>query len=231
MYVKSRKCALKCHRCNRIGHRVKDCIIPKRKKDQAGNTKVLGTSVPRPAQIGQIKSVWDEFPDIARPERPQHVISVWDEVDKPEETLAQQGFPQPLLRKVWKPTPSVSEGSSAEEWFDTVESQEDNEPTIEWEGFPETEASFEEPQKEEEPVLAPHEMEQRFLAERWEQVHVVFRGWNIEPCKTKKQNPKYFDSFFICGQMNHHSHWFCTGCKAVAYEYRPGANTPCNCEF
>ena len=103
-----------------------------------------------------------------------------------------------------------------------------------WESFPETVATFEEPELKpdnETPVLAPHEMEQQFLANRWEEVHFVFRGWNIEPCKTRKQNPKYYNSFFICSQMNHHSHWFCTSCKAVAYEYKPGANTPCQCEF
>ena len=233
MYVKSKKCTLKCHRCNRIGHRVKNCTIPKRNRNQAGSTKVLGTVVPEPAKIRQITSVWDEFPTIARPERADHVTSVWDEVeDIRGDGPLQQGFPTPR-QKLQK---AESETSSGEEWFDAMETQGDGrtwdmESTTEWENFPETEISFEEPQREEEPVLAPHEMEQQFLAERWEEVHFVFRGWNIEPCKTRKQNPKYHDSFFICGQMNHHSHWFCTGCKTMAYVYRPGAKTPCNCEF
>ena len=231
MYTKNRKCALKCHRCNRVGHRVRDCTIPKRNKKATGSTQVLGTLVPEPVQIRQITSVWDEFPEIARPERPQHVTSVWEEDEEPR----QQGFPQPLPRKD-KPASVSSKSSAEEEWFDTVESMEDGgensgdfELDTEWENFPEETVVFDEPANN--PVLAPHEMEQQFLAERWDQIHVVFRGWNIEPCKTKSQNLKYFDSFFICGQMNHHSHWFCSGCKTMAYVYKPGANTPCQCEF
>ena len=218
-----------------MGHRVKDCTIPKGKKTTPGRAKALGTSVPIPAAINVITSVWDEFPEITRPERAAHVTSVWDQLEE----LAvppQQGFPEPTPKGKQKEE-EMSE--SSDEWFDARETvidsgeESDIQMVTGWEYFPETEVSFEETQNEEplKPVLAPHEMEQQFLAERWEEVHFVFRGWNIEPCKTRKQNPKYHDSFFICGQMNHHSHWFCTGCKAVAYVYKPGANTPCQCEF
>ena len=82
MYTKPKKCALKCHCCQRIGHRVKNCTIPKRKKDNAGRVSTLGTSVSEPVQIRQITSVWDEFPKIARPKRASHVTSVWDEIEE-----------------------------------------------------------------------------------------------------------------------------------------------------
>ena len=103
----TRKCALKYHRCQRIGHRVKDCRIPKRKKSEAGNTKVLGTPVPKPAQIRIITSVWDDFPEILRPEKASHVNSVWEEAEENQEMKgweytmktsleqSQQSFPEP----------------------------------------------------------------------------------------------------------------------------------------
>ena len=99
MYTKPRKCALKCHRCQRMDHWVKDCTIPKRKKERIGRARALGTSVPEPVAINVITSVWDEFPEIARPDRPQHVTSVWDEVEKEGELLPQQGFPIPRRNK------------------------------------------------------------------------------------------------------------------------------------
>src|ERR1044072_1073488 len=66
MYTKPRKCALKCHRCQRMKHRVKDCTIPKRKKKITSRARALGTSVPKPVHTNQITSVWDEFPEIPR---------------------------------------------------------------------------------------------------------------------------------------------------------------------
>ena len=80
MYTKPRKYVLKYHRCGRMGYRVKDCTISKRKKDNAGRARALGTLVPKPVQINHVTSVWDEFLEIARPERADHVTSVWDEV-------------------------------------------------------------------------------------------------------------------------------------------------------
>src|SRR5688572_17844147 len=35
-------------------------------------------------------------------------------------------------------------------------------------------------------------------ATRWSEVSIVFRGWAIPPCKTKAQNPRFHDAFFIC---------------------------------
>jgi len=224
---------LKCHRCNRMGHRVRDCNIPKRKKERTGGARAPGVLTPILVAINHVTSVWDEFPEIARPIRADHVSSVWDEVEL-RTNPPQQGFSAP--RRV-KQSEKEVETSSEEEWYDAQETVMDlEEPDTRengWEDFSETEVRFEEssPRSPETTMLTPHEMEQQFLAQRWEEVHFVFRGWNIEPCKTRKQNPKYHDSFFICGQMNHHSHWFCTGCKAVAYVYKPGANTPCQCEI
>jgi hypothetical protein len=214
-----------------MGYRVKDCTIPKR-KERAGRAKASGASTPIPEMIAHVTSVWDEFPEIARPERAAHVTSVWDEIEVTKENPPQQKFLAPKARKQKDP-----ETSSEEEWYNAQETMMDSEESDSqdnfWGDFLKTEATFEEQHSEraEIAVLAPHEMEQLFLAERWEEVHFVFQGWNIEPCKTRKQNPKYYDSFFICGQMNHHSHWFCKGCKAVAYVYKPEANTPCQCEF
>src|ERR1043165_506672 len=134
MYTKPRKFALKCHRCNRVGHRVKDCTIPKRKKEQTGSTKVLGITVPKPVQIRQITSVWDEFPDIARPERASHVTSVWDQ--EPEQTEVQEGdtryrgesMEETLQQQGNREeSPRGEESSSAEKWFDSLETQ------IDWE--------------------------------------------------------------------------------------------------
>src|ERR1044071_9868221 len=126
----TRKCALKYHRCQRIGHRVKDCIIPKRKKENSVGTKVLGTMVPETAQIRQITSVWDELPDIEKPTRASYVTSVWDE--EPEETTETQN------RDQWGETESEKE-----EWFDAAETQEDwgvgeSDEAVGWEDFSET---------------------------------------------------------------------------------------------
>src|ERR1044072_5438990 len=97
----TRKYALKCYRYQRMGHRVKYCTIPKRKKDNAGRAEALGTLIPKPVQINHVTSVWDEFPEIARPERADHVTSVWDEAPKWVETslISQQGFLTPKPRK------------------------------------------------------------------------------------------------------------------------------------
>ena len=46
--------------------------------------------------IRNITSVWDEFPEIARPERSPYVSSVWDEVEENERNPPpQQGFSEP----------------------------------------------------------------------------------------------------------------------------------------
>src|ERR1043165_4964191 len=39
------------------------------------------------------------------------------------------------------------------------------------------------------------------LQKEWEEVHFVYRGNNIEPCKTKAQNKKYYKSIIICSQL------------------------------
>src|ERR1044071_2647067 len=128
----TRKCALKCHRCQRIGHRVKDCNISKRRKGNSGSTKVLGTMVPKPEQIRQITSVWDEFPDFEKPARASHVTSVWDE--EPEKTTVKN-----RNEDQWRETGSETE----EEWFDAEDGETGESETVGWEDFPETAGVFE----------------------------------------------------------------------------------------
>ena len=67
------------------------------------------------------------------------------------------------------------------------------------------------------------------LQKEWEEVHFVFRGYQIEPCKTKAQNKKYYQSTIICSQLDHHSHWFCKKCKIMSKEMYLNQNTPCEC--
>ena len=67
---------------------------------------------------------------------------------------------------------------------------------------------------------------------RWIEVNVIFRGWNVFPCKTKSQNPKFYDKSFICGQYDHHSHWFCSRCGMKApnkYYYQSPESVECEC--
>ena len=119
----TKKCALKCHRCQRVGHRVRDCTIPKRKRETVGRAKALEASAPKLTQINQITSVWDEFPEIKKPERPSHVTSVWDDDREEEENWTnimqeileqpQQGFSQPTRRE--KSAPENAETSEDEE--------------------------------------------------------------------------------------------------------------------
>ena len=178
MYTKPKKCALKCHRCNRMGHRVKDCTIPKRKKD-AGGARAPGVLTPVPEHINHVTSVWDEFPEIKRPNRADHVTSVWDELEIVwDHHSPQQGFPQPRPRRTEDGPTIGEEPESEEEWFEALETQDgrtDEGAEDRWGNFPETMTLFEETTEPEQPVLAPHEMEQQFLAERWEEVHFVFR--------------------------------------------------------
>src|SRR5688572_23012284 len=49
-------------------------------------------------------------------------------------------------------------------------------------------------------ILERRHQEKQRLANRWEEVHFIFRGYGNVPCKTFKQNPKYHDAFFICSQ-------------------------------
>ena len=42
------------------------------------------------------------------------------------------------------------------------------------------------------------------LQKEWEKVHFVFREYNIEPCETKAQNKKYYQSTIICNQLDHY---------------------------
>ena len=104
----------------------------------------------------------------------------------------QQGFPQPYPKGRVIPTADrggtedESSDHESEEWFDVSETLMDLEktdigrelePTIRWESFPKTLVSFEEPVETTEPirpVLAPHEMEQQFREECWEEIHFVF---------------------------------------------------------
>ena len=58
----TRKCILKCYHCQRIGHRVKDCTILKRKKNTpAGGARALETLVSLPVKGSQNTLVWDEL--------------------------------------------------------------------------------------------------------------------------------------------------------------------------
>ena len=67
------------------------------------------------------------------------------------------------------------------------------------------------------------------LQKEWEEVHFVFRGYQIEPCKTKAQNKKYYQSTIICSQLDHHSHWFCKKCKVMSNKMYPNQDTLCKC--
>ncbi len=79
------------------------------------------------------------------------------------------------------------------------------------------------------PMLTPQEMANQYLIGRWEEVHFIFRGYNDYPCKTKRQNLKYYQSFFICEQYDHHSHYFCKYCKRKANTFWPTTTTVCDC--
>src|ERR1043165_1916840 len=121
----TRKCTLKCHHCQRIRHRVKDCTIPKRKKKSTGRAQALGTLVLKLVQSHPIISVWDEFPKIVKPARLTHVTSVWDELKVIEMFSPQQGFPKPIRRvtvNITKPYASLEElaeaSSDDEIWYD-----------------------------------------------------------------------------------------------------------------
>src|SRR5688572_16084793 len=61
-------------------------------------------------------------------------------------------------------------------------------------------------------ILDPNEpmaLANRYLKDRWEEVHFIMRGYQEVPCKTRKQNPKYYNATFICEYFDHHSHRFC----------------------
>ena len=122
-----------------------------------GNTKVLGTSVPKPVQIATITSVWNEFPEIPRPERAAHITSVWDEpLDEDLIVSPQQGFPEPSSNRS-KEEEEHWDASSEEEWFDAHETVMLEEES--WENFPEMKVTFENVGEQLEPVLTPFEME------------------------------------------------------------------------
>ena len=78
-------------------------------------------------------------------------------------------------------------------------------------------------------VLTPAELELKNFNNRWETVHFIFRGYNETPCKIKRQNPKYYNTFFICSQYDHHSHSFCRFCKTATTQFWPTSSTPCEC--
>ena len=71
--------------------------------------------------------------------------------------------------------------SEAEIWFDVPEMIMDTDEILaegtDWENFPEIKVLFENPEvpmESKEAILASHEMEQQFLAERWKEVHFIF---------------------------------------------------------
>src|SRR5688572_3686201 len=78
-------------------------------------------------------------------------------------------------------------------------------------------------------LLERRHQEKQRLANRWDEVHFIMRGYREVPCKTRSQNPKYYDAFFICGFFDHHSHRFCKYCKTMTHKLYPDENTPCKC--
>ena len=77
-------------------------------------------------------------------------------------------------------------------------------------------------------VLPPHELEQQNFNNRWETVHFIFRSWNEPPCKIRKQNPKYYDTFFICSQYDYYLHNFYQYCKTITTKFWLNKDMPCN---
>ena len=189
---------LKCRRCNKQGHLVKNCTIPRRRKERQ-TTSIRSKGSETLVSLASSLEVFMTTPikvdnwEIWVKQMEQQNPKYWDTLmSEPK----QQSFASPLPKR--REHQASSAGSSGSE----------------------ASASM---------VLPPHELEQQNFNNRWETVHFIFRGWNEPSCKTRKQNPKYYDTFFICGQYDHHSHSFCKFCKTMTPKFWPNKDTPCDC--
>ena len=79
--------------------------------------------------------------------------------------------------------------------------------------------------------------DQELLKEsRWEETHFIYRGRDIIPCQTKKQNSskERREETHLCNNSDHHSHWYCKECNfchnPVLYKDDPTEDSYCYCK-
>src|SRR6185369_4699883 len=71
---------------------------------------------------------------------------------------------------------------------------------------------------------------------RWEETHFIYRGRDITPCQTKKQNSlkERREETRLCNNSDHHSHWYCKECNfchnPTLYKENPTEDSYCYCK-